>query len=664
MTERFHIEDIFLHRKLSEIACHPTQALLACTVSSADREEDAYRSRLWRFEMAPGTCGVQITEGPGLDSSPCWSPDGQQLAFLSNRSGGPAQVHVMPLSGGEARALSQLPQGVSALRWLPSGRALIVTAALLCDPDAHCLSSASAAQSGSADEQGLREARRRCQPEVAWRLPYKEDGVGHLLRRQFHLWRVDAKSRAHVPLTQGAFDVLAFDIACDGRIAYTRTREGRFAHNNELWVCEEDGSQPRRLIHDIAIVMAPTWSRDGRTIAFTGAREEGDAEPRLWLVDGATGQARTVCESSLDVAHPAALHWDEDGQLVLTRASRGRHQIVRVDPRREHLDLLLDEDHQIGAFACTASHLLYTVDHPAAPCELWCSAREGSSEASSRAISQLNPWRQQRRGLHVQCLRFEVPDGEGGSESIEGWLLREAGQTQPMPVLDLVHGGPASYALLDFASTACWRVLCQRGWAVLLLNAVGSASYGRQFCRRLAGRWGQLDLPQHLAALAQLQAMGIGDGRSAIAGSSYGGYLSAWATGQAGCSFSAAVVMAPVGNIEAHYGTSDGGYYADPYYVASKPVFDRDKARELSPQYVQQSGVPTLFLQGKDDERCPRSQAEELFVSLSRAGDTPCELVLYPGQTHSFLISGSPSCRIDALARIVAWLGRFAEPLP
>jgi dipeptidyl aminopeptidase/acylaminoacyl peptidase len=166
-------------------------------------------------------------------------------------------------------------------------------------------------------------------------------------------------------------------------------------------------------------------------------------------------------------------------------------------------------------------------------------------------------------------------------------------------------------------------------------------------------------LPQHISAVRQLQAEGVCDDRVAVAGKSYGGYLSSWATGHTDL-FKAAVVMAPVGNIETHYGTSDGGFYADPFYVHSQPRFNRRIARELSPlQYIEQSTTPTLFMQGKDDERCPKCQSEELFVSLYRAGDTPCELVLYPGETHSFLGTGTPSCRQDASERILGWVQSF-----
>lgn len=90
-----------------------------------------------------------------------------------------------------------------------------------------------------------------------------------------------------------------------------------------------------------------------------------------------------------------------------------------------------------------------------------------------------------------------------------------------------------------------------------------------------------------------------------------------------------------------------------------KPQFDRALAQRLSPlNHIDQATTPTLFMQGKDDERCPKSQSEELFVSLCRAGDTPTELVLYPGESHGFLGSGTPSCREDAATKIVDWIVR------
>ncbi|MCR8958850.1 S9 family peptidase [Variovorax sp. S2] len=656
MTQPFSVEDLYLHQKVLDLHCAPGLQLAACAVSSVDRENDSYISCIWTFAL-DGSAALQLTRGPGRDESPRWSPDGTRLAFLSNRGGSP-QVHLIRRDGGEAWQLGGFPQSVSNLRWAPDGKSLVVAVAVKTDPDLR-----------GARANGKPPETRKCMPEVAWRLPYKEDGVGYLLQREFHLFRLDAASGRHTQLTDGAFDVLAFDVSPDGQhIAFSRTREGRFAHCNDLWVCDADGRNARRLTHEHAIVMQPCWSPDGRHIAFTGAREEGDAEPRLWIAEAASGKVRALCEDTVDVADPGSVQWTPDGNcLVFTRAHRGRHQIVALDVARESLRVLAGGDRQLGVFGCTERHFVYSVDHPSLPSELWSRPR-GEEESGTgepgreRQLSRLNPWWHDRPGIEVRAMEFEVPDGRGGTERIEGWLLRAPGSTQPQPLLNDVHGGPASYALLDFDTNVFWQVLCARGWAVLALNAVGSASYGREFCRRLAGHWGTHDLPQHLAAIRQLRADGVSDGRVAISGKSYGGYLSGFATGNSDA-FAAAVVMAPVGNIETHYGTSDGGYYADPFYMASSPVFDRKLAARLSPlQHIEKSSTPTLFMQGKDDERCPKCQSEELFVSLARAGDTPAELVLYPGETHGFLGSGAPSCREDAARRIIEWVVRHTEP--
>jgi dipeptidyl aminopeptidase/acylaminoacyl peptidase len=77
--------------------------------------------------------------------------------------------------------------------------------------------------------------------------------------------------------------------------------------------------------------------------------------------------------------------------------------------------------------------------------------------------------------------------------------------------------------------------------------------------------------------------------------------------------------------------------------------------------HVEKATTPTLFLQGSNDERCPKCQSEELFASLMRAGDTPAELVLYPGEDHHFLGQGTPSVRQDAADRIIDWIARHVD---
>lgn len=652
---RFEPEDLLLEQLITDIHVVQTQPLAVCAVKSINRKTQQYEGSLWSFALDTGQARCLVQGDPRIDAAR-WSADGRTLAFLSDRArAGTSQVYLMPVDGGEARPLSRLARGAIDLCWRPQGDQIAVIGSVTVDPGerAEGCDRQDGADAESPDPQA---------PQVCWRLPYKKDGTGYTLDTRQHLFLIDVRTGDARQLTWGDFDVQSADWSPDGqRLCFSRTRtEAGQEHCTDVWVMPVDPDapgEPRRLSVEQANCSSPAWSPDGRWIAFSGSVEPGDAQMRLWLIDVEPAQVQALGEESIEVM-AGDFHWRRDGrEVAFIQVVKGLQRAAAASVPDGAVRLIANGERHIGTLTAN-DDVIYSSETPASPLELFCNRWEGGEE---RQISHFNDWWNEREVPRFTYRSFEVPDGEGGTERIDGWLLTPAAADAARcgPLLVDVHGGPAAYVQLKFSTHPYWQVLCARGWSVLALNPVGSSSYGRQFSARLREHWGELDLPQHLAAVARLRDEGLADDRIAIAGSSYGGFLSSYAIGHTH-RFKAAIVCAPVANMESHFGTSDSGYYADAYSTDGEPDEERALLARLSPMStIEKVRTPTLFLQGADDERCPHGQSEELFVKLRRADVAPAEMVLYPGGSHHVFGEGQVSHRLDIQHRIVEWLERW-----
>ena len=642
MSSDFVAEDLLRYQSITSLTAHGERC--AGAVTSPNRYADGYTSAIWL--VAANTAPVQLTSGTSSDNSPAWSPDGSMLAFISNRTGGSPQIYLIRSDGGEARPLVN-PVGVIAVSWDPDGQHVYATASVAVDPQAR----------GHRQKGGPNSTR----PQVVWRLPYQADGAGYILDREIHLFRVNIMSGETRQITDGPYDVLNFDPAPDGRrIAYVRKRPGREAHRSDLWVCDANGGNARQISHDVVLTQSPRWSPDGRRIVFAGSPFEADPHTRLWYSDMTTGTVSPIGDESLEVAPGGSIHWAADGvSVVLVIVRSGLTQMARVWVPDGGMEIVAPSEGHVGRLAATFDRLCYTHAGADTPVEFHSCNWFGGDR---RQLSYFNGWWREKRLPSVTRRQFQVPDGGDGVDTIDGWLFLppdNAGDDRPL-LID-VHGGPHSVAFIEFSHHVYRYLLCARGWAILALNPLGSSSYGIEFAHRLSGRWGELDFGQHMAAAAQLRKEGIVGERLSITGKSYGGFMSAWAIGHSR-EFDAAVISAPVSNLESHFGTSDGGYYMSPHGIELDGRFDRKRAAELSPvQHLTGVSTPTLILQGSDDLRCPVGQSQELFASIVRGGNAPVELVLYPGADHHLAEQGKPSFRVDYVNRIVDWLERWGR---
>jgi len=105
---------------LSAAALHAGEArLLRQPTLSAEHVVFAHGGDLWIVDRQGGEAR-RLTSTPSVESDPHFSPDGQRIAFSSNRAGG-SSVYVLPIGGGTPRRLTWYPAGSFARGWTPDG---------------------------------------------------------------------------------------------------------------------------------------------------------------------------------------------------------------------------------------------------------------------------------------------------------------------------------------------------------------------------------------------------------------------------------------------------------------------------------------------------------------------------------------------------------------
>ncbi|HXU24024.1 MAG TPA: S9 family peptidase, partial [Tepidiformaceae bacterium] len=248
--------------------------------------------------------------------------------------------------------------------------------------------------------------------------------------------------------------------------------------------------------------------------------------------------------------------------------------------------------------------------------------------------------------------RFDVRRGEFVTEA---WMLKPPGfdPAKNYPVILDVHGGPNGF--YGYAFNAMQQLLASNGYIVLFSNPRGSSSYGREFTMQVFGDWGGEDYEDLMAVVDEALKRPYCDAsRTGIWGYSYGGYMTAWTIAR-NHRFKAAVCGAPCFDLESMFGTSDISHMFGRIQWGGAPHEAREWYATHSPsQFAHNTTTPTLIIQGEADERCPKGQAEQMFVALKTAG-CEVEMARYPGGSHLFMRTGPAEHREDVLGRVLGW---------
>src|ERR1043166_9128263 len=106
-------------RSISDLQFSPDGSRLAFVVTEPPKGTMRLR-HIWIYDRDGGA--RQFTYSAKSESTPRWSPDGKQLAFLSNREEDQQQIFVMRADGGEGRALTKGKRSIRTFAWSPDGK--------------------------------------------------------------------------------------------------------------------------------------------------------------------------------------------------------------------------------------------------------------------------------------------------------------------------------------------------------------------------------------------------------------------------------------------------------------------------------------------------------------------------------------------------------------
>jgi len=579
-----------------------------------ERGESA-TSRVWGVigDQPP----AQLTDGPGSDRLPRWSPVDGELAFASDRDHrGRMSPFLVAAGDAEAHSVGAIDGFVEDIAWSPDGRSIIVLAA-----DAGL----DAAAVNSAVK--LKEA----EPDPKVRRP-------SVARRR--LFRVDLASGDTEEIGPSELSVWEFDLLDEATAAAVVSEDAREQgwYRAHIAILDLSARTQREVYRPLWQIQSPAVAPSGEWVALTEgwSSDRGLVSGELKAVETRSGRVVDLSAETGDVTWAA---WRDDESLWFAgwHELGSRFGVVGLDG-----GVVWGSD---DAATIGTSSFFGSIAPAQGEATRIAAIREAAGEPpelvagepgrdSWTPVSAFNRDVLADPGSYpiVEEVEWSAADGE----VIRGLLVRSPDAGRPLPLIVNVHGGP-TYAWKHSFNPGFSLPLSGAGYAVLLPNYRGSTGRGQQFTQSNVGDPGGQEFEDITSGVDFLVDEGIADGqRVGIMGASYGGYMTAWAVATSR-RFSAAVMISGISNLLSCYHTCNNA----PFYelmLEGKPYDQADLRMylERSPiVHVAGATTPTLMLHGADDLCTPLGQAQEFYQALVDQ-QVPAELVVYPHEGHGF----------------------------
>ncbi|MFL6308323.1 MAG: S9 family peptidase [Candidatus Sulfotelmatobacter sp.] len=650
------LDEFFNGVSFRSVEVSPDGNSVVIATERPDWDQQIFRGDLWLYRDDAKTL-IQLTQS-GHDSEPRWSPDGKWIAFLSDRkieagkSGdsdsdsdskdeSASQIYLISTNGGEAVRVTQGEEDVHSFSW---------------SADSHKIYFAIRQPWSKAQKDDYKQ---QWKDVVEYRSAERGDSIfemdvnGAVARNLAAPAKAEKKegqpeqnpdlSPGARALTTSALRVDRMFTSPDGsKLAFVSNainqRQEKY-EDVEIYVVDLAtgvSAQPRRITNNQGVESQLRWANDTRHILFTV--EVGDVsgpyrdlQPHLYWVDVDSG---AIEQWGKDFIGPVG-NYSVAGNSVLACARTGTEvQMYSSSRPGESLHRLngWQGTYQDISSALQSSRTAFVYSSLGKPSEVYLA--DGPDKLDqAHAITSFNKLFTERELPQGKPYQWKADDGA----TVEGMLVYPPGkfQVKHMPMLTLIHGGPADADGNHFeADWYQWAALAAtHGWLVFEPNYRGSTGYGDKFLMQIVpvivSRPGK-DILEGVDALVK---DGIADpDHLTIGGYSYGGYMTNWLITQT-TRFKAAVTGA--GAVE-HVGNwgNDDTTYDDAYFLGGRPWDAPQRYHDEAAIFqINKVKTPTHMVAGSADIRVAVLEDYLLEHALYSLG-VPNALLVFPGEGH------------------------------
>ena len=643
----FQISDTEKLVSVSDPQISPNDKSIAFVVGRINMKEDGADTEIVLMDIASGAKRV-MTSGHKHASSPRWSPDGDRLAFIAAAGEGKdatPQVFILRMDGGDAKEITDAPDGVEQFAWRPDGAMIAYVTPDLADKKA-IESHHDAFQVGDTD--------------------FLETAAA----QSSHVWLVSADGGVAKRITSGTWSLpIVFppsppssplSWSPDGKtllITRQETAEPGDGDMATLQMLDVDSGKMRKLTSHTHLESAGVLSPDGSQVAYW-YNKDGDANNQVEIfVAPSSGADGIDVTRGIDRDIQRAI-WMPDGKSLLVGGHDGTGTslwLVTLDGNARKLnigDVEPSWSFWVDAMAGPKGDIAFTGSSAAHPGELYYM---GSTDAAPRQLTNYNDWISSYTLAKAEPIEWQGPNGfheDGILDYPPGFS-----KGNKYPLVLLIHGGPQASSTLGF--DVLGQLIAAQGYLVFQPNYRGSDNLGNAYQRAIYRDAGDGPGRDVMAGLAAVEKMGdVDESKIGVSGWSYGGYMTSWMIGHYHI-WKAAVSGAAVNDLVQEAAISDGnrGDYAS---MGGSPwVGDNWKIyRDESPiTYASQIKTPTLILCDVGDFRVPIPQSFEMYHALKDNGVTT-EFYAYPVSGH---FPGDPVRREDVMTRWIGWLNRYLK---